>query len=178
MTIPQLRKAFDHVEEFTNSLLKSVKDTNETKLSSPRFGISDLSQINNNHPTCKTVMNNKKIECDETCTREKSCNSCYDVKSKKGVRIPSYCDRVLAWSNVGQFVDFTTSTLNAKDFPFIKFSDHNPIISSIRLPIPNDYFYDNNDNEEDTLIGGGIIFMNKLTKYKQKYTYLLNKYYI
>ena len=138
--------------------------------------LQDLSQINNNHPTCKTVMNNKKIECDETCTREKSCNSCYDVKSKKGVRIPSYCDRVLAWSNVGQFVDFTTSTLNAKDFPFIKFSDHNPIISSIRLPIPNDYFYDNNDNEEDTLIGGGIIFMNKLTKYKQKYTYLFRKY--
>ena len=31
MTIPQLRKAFDHVEEFTNSLLKSVKDTNERR---------------------------------------------------------------------------------------------------------------------------------------------------
>jgi hypothetical protein len=132
--------------------------------------LQDLSQINNNQPTCKTVMKNEKIYCDEMCDMKKSCNTCYDVNSKKGLRIPSYCDRVLGWSNVGPFIDYETFTLSAKDYPFIKFSDHNPIISNIKLPIPNDRNYD----EEDNLIGGNI-YINKYNKYIQKYKYLLNK---
>ncbi len=39
-------EASNSLEAYVTSNNKSVKDTNETKLSSPRFGISDLSQIN------------------------------------------------------------------------------------------------------------------------------------
>jgi hypothetical protein len=119
-------------------------------------------------------MNNEKIYCDEICNMKKSCKTCYDVNSKKGLRIPSYCDRVLGWSNVGPFIDYKTLTLNAKDYPFIKFSDHNPIISNIRLPISNDYPDDSHYGEEDNLIGGNL-YTNKYIKYIQKYKYLLNK---
>lgn len=138
--------------------------------------LQDLSQINKNQPSCKTVMKEDKISCDELCHTKKGCKSCYEIQTKKGLRIPSYCDRVLGWSNVGDFVSYNTTSLSAKDFPFIKFSDHNPVISRVVLPSPEEYFEDTDNNyydENENLIGGNF-YMNKLGKYMQKYNYLLN----
>lgn len=140
--------------------------------------LEDLSEINKNEPTCKTIMNYDKIECDRTCGIKKFCKSCYDVNSKKGNREPSYCDRVLGWSNVGTFVKYKTETLKAIDFPFIQFSDHNPIISRIELPKTendNNYVYENNPLFYNKSLYGGNLYKNKLNKYKHKYNYILDK---
>ena len=129
----------------------------------------DLSQIDNYEPTCKTMMFNQKVECDQTCLiKDKSCKKpCYDIKSKSGNREPSYCDRILGWSNVSAFNNFTTISLHANKYDFIQYSDHNPIISNILLPEKMTY------NRNPYFKGGNINYNEKINKYKNKYK---NKY--
>jgi hypothetical protein len=95
----------------------------------------DLSQIDKdeNLPTCKTIVGDEKL----TCCDDKKCSKCYNKE-----RIPSYCDRIIFNSNVidnylnpiSYYLEYETKSLSAKDYEFIKASDHNPILSKIKLP--------------------------------------------
>ncbi len=109
-----------------------------------KINLKDLSQIDKYLPTCKTVIDEEKITCTATC-ENRSCNKCYQVKTKKGKRIPSYCDRVVGWSSQGEIVNFSTQTLYATEFDFVKYSDHNPIMTTIILPniSDNNFMYNN-----------------------------------
>jgi len=122
----------------------------------------DLSQIYNYAPTCKTIMYDEKEYCSDTC-KTPDCISCYDIHGKKGHRIPSYCDRVIGYNNFQKYNDFNTITFSAKDHEFIKYSDHNPIMTTVHILKE----YDNN------LYGGGKSNIDYLYKYN-KYQSLLN----
>jgi hypothetical protein len=126
----------------------------------------DLSQIDNYGPTCKTVMYDEKQFCDETCKTIGCDNSCYEIEGKKGKRTPSYCDRVIGYNSVGPYKNYSTVTFLAKEFEFIKYSDHNPIMTTVILP------YDDNEftmGYNPSFKGGGIDYSIKYIKYFQKY---------
>lgn len=126
----------------------------------------DLSQIDNYNPTCKTVMYEEKTFCDETCKTTDCDNSCYDIEGKKGKRTPSYCDRVIGYNSVGSYTDYNTVTFLAKEYEFIKYSDHNPIMTTVILP------YDENEFKMEynpAFKGGRINYYIKYIKYFQKY---------
>jgi hypothetical protein len=130
----------------------------------------DLSDIYKYDPTCKTLMFDEKIKCDETCIiNDTSCDKpCYDIKSKSGKRDPSYCDRILGWSNVGPFENFNSYGITAKMYDFIKYSDHNPVVSEIILPDGIEY------TTSPLFKGGNIInYSEKINKYKNKYRQIL-----
>jgi hypothetical protein len=132
----------------------------------------DLSQIDNYGPTCKTVMYDEKQFCDETCKTTGCDNSCYEIDGKKGKRIPSYCDRVIGYNNVGHYTNYNTVSFLANEYEFIKYSDHNPIMTTVNLP---------DDDDEITMgynpafyKGGGINF--DYSKQYIKYYHKCNNY--
>ena len=126
----------------------------------------DLSQIDNYGPTCKTVMYDKKTYCDETCKTTGCNNSCYDIEGKKGKRTPSYCDRVIGYNSVGPYTNYNTVTFLAKEYEFIKYSDHNPIMATVILPYSDNEF---TMEYNSAFKGGGINYSIKYIKYYQKY---------
>jgi hypothetical protein len=121
----------------------------------PDLFFEDLSQIYKYGPTCKTVMYDEKKFCDDTCKTTGCDNSCYDIEGKKGKRTPSYCDRVIGYNNfsqtkkVAKYSNFNTVTYTAKDYDFIKYSDHNPIMTTVNLPDFEEFNMEYNPNLPD-----------------------------
>jgi len=152
-------------DEYDNDQLLMLLDNGIDNNPMP-LEFKDLSQIYNYNPTCKTVMYDEKKFCDETCKTVGCDNSCYDIEGKKGKRTPSYCDRVIGYNSDSQYTNYNTVTFLANEFEFIKYSDHNPIMTTVNLP--------DNESEFNMLYnpvfkGGRINYSIKYIKYYQKY---------
>lgn len=103
----------------------------------------DMLSINKFHPTCKTLTqkNNisfdKKKKCkifEESLEKNNSDGKCYKIMTKKGIRIPSYCDRILISS--GRSSKLIMEPISLKplvEYNFINYSDHNPLMGELKL---------------------------------------------
>jgi hypothetical protein len=155
----------------------------------------DLSKIFNYNPTCKTVMYNDKDTCDPDINpndfpdiNPEDNNTCYEIKSIKvkknflgmkkekiKIRIPSYCDRVIGYSNKGIYPSdkFDTRTFYPMngEYEFTKYSDHNPILTTLEVTLDNNEKFNISYNPK--FKGGRINFnySNKYIKYLNKYQY-------
>lgn len=79
-------------------------------------------------PTCK-MQTKKKEDCDRPKSDTNNSPSCYHVKTKKGTRTPSFCDRILyAGENVSP-IGYNSYA----DAPSIKFSDHNLVYGDFEI---------------------------------------------
>jgi len=125
----------------SNQITKYINDQINKDV---KIKLQDLSQIDTYGPTCKTVTDINKKKSDE-CKEQYSSNSidnktsdCYTFETKSGRRNPSYCDRILGWSD-GNFEiksEFVQPLVNTF---FATLSDHNPILGTL-------YFYDKTRN--------------------------------
>jgi hypothetical protein len=195
-----LKKKIDHKKSFniiwTGDLNFRINNEREDQLENllfvgidPKLHFQDLSKIKDYNPTCKTVMFDYKDNCDPKVDPyiDPNNNTCYEIEStkikknifgvkkiKKKIRIPSYCDRVIGYTNKGKYNDseFYTETFYPHDgkYEFTKFSDHNPILTTLKISL-NKINTDTFDMSYNPAFykGGGIDYSIKYIKYYQKY---------
>jgi len=121
----------------SDQITKYIKNTKKN-INIP-IKLFDLSNIKKYGPTCKINIGNIKHtkKCIKQYTgKEIPDEECYKINiNKNKIILPSYCDRILGWSE-GKYI------LSSKVKPlihtfFTQFSDHNPILGDI-------YFIKNN----------------------------------
>ena len=117
----------------SDQIIKYIENT-KTNIDVP-IKLFDLSNIKKYGPTCKVIVGN--IKHTKKCSRqysgkEKADNDCYNIHNiKNKITLPSYCDRILGWSE-GKY------KLISKVQPLVntfitQFSDHNPILGNIHF---------------------------------------------
>ena len=126
--------------------------------------LEDLSQIDKYGPTCKTFVKTKILpKCKkEYLGKETPSLGCYDIESKHGKRIPSYCDRILGWSS-GNVKVISTNVEPLVDTFMTTLSDHNPILGTLKFV-----------NKNESYAGGGNRYKSK-SNYKTKKNNKINK---
>lgn len=96
--------------------------------------LTDLSNIKKFGPTCKVKLGPVKLtqKCIEQYNGKSISNKdCYNTTKRK-VLHPSYCDRILGWSE-GNLLLKSTSVKPLSNTFMTTFSDHNPIIGELKF---------------------------------------------
>lgn len=118
---------YKYINEFKNN-------TNNNKDNHTSIKLTDLSNIKKFGPTCKAKLGPIKLtkKCMEQYNGKSISNKdCYDTTKRK-VLHPSYCDRILGWSEGNLQLKSTIVKPLSNTF-MTTFSDHNPIIGELKF---------------------------------------------
>jgi hypothetical protein len=124
---------FEKYNDITsNQIYKYINESKSNNNNSIK--LKDLSNIKKFGPTCKVIVGPIKLtkKCMEQYNGKSVSNKdCYDTTKRK-VLHPSYCDRILGWSDGNLQLKSTIVKPLSNTF-MTTFSDHNPIIGELKF---------------------------------------------